>query len=83
MTSQIDPESVAIGRAVRGAIVSAGMSLAEAADQVGIAKRTLSRRVNGTLPFTFPELVKIADVCDIRVSDLAIAAERIAAKAVA
>ncbi len=83
MTSQIDAESVAIGRAVRGALAEAGMSLAEAADRGGFATRTFSRRVNGELPFTFPELVKIAELCDTKVSDLALAAERIAAKVAA
>lgn len=81
MTSQIDPESVAIGRAVRGAIVSAGMSLAEVAERVDIAPRTMSRRVNGALPFTFPELVKIANVCGVKVSELVASAERIVARA--
>lgn len=81
MTSHIDPEAVAIGRAVRGAIATAGLSLAETADLAGITLSTLSRRVNGTLPFTFPELAKIATVCDVKVSDLALAAERIAARA--
>lgn len=81
MTHQIDPEAVAIGRAVRGAIATAGLSLAEAAEATGITTSTLSRRVNGTLPFTYPELVKISSICDVRVSDLALAAERIATKA--
>lgn len=81
MTSHIDPEAVAIGRAVRGAVATAGLTLAEAAEQTGIALSTLSRRVNGTLPFTFPELVKVAMVCGVKVSDLALAAERIALRA--
>lgn len=77
MTSKIDPEAVAIGRAVRGAITTAGLSLPEAADQAGLSLSTLSRRVNGTLPFTFPELVRVAAVCGVRVSELAASAERI------
>lgn len=81
MTSTPDPEAVAIGRAVRGAIATAGLSLSEAADQTDIALSTLSRRVNGTLPFTFPELVRVALLCDVKVSDLALAAERIAGRA--
>lgn len=78
MTSAIDPEAVAIGRAVRGAIAAAGFTLAEAAEESGINLTTLSRRVNGSLPFTFPELVSLATICGIRVSDLALTAERIA-----
>lgn len=77
MTNKIDPEAVAIGRAAKGAITTAGLSLAEAAERSGIPLSTLSRRVNGTLPFSFPELVRIADICDVRVSDLALSAERI------
>jgi hypothetical protein len=77
MTTTIDPESVAIGRAVRGAFAAAGLSLADASVETGIALSTLSRRVNGTLPFTFPELVRIASVCGLRVSDLTLSAERI------
>lgn len=78
MTTQvIDPEAVAIGRAVRGAMATAGLTIGQLATETGISLSTLSRRVNGTLPFTFPELVQIAAVCDVRVSDLALAAERI------
>lgn len=80
MTSQIDPEAVAIGRAVKGALATAGLSLSESADLTGITLSTLSRRVNGTMPFTFPELVRVAKVCGVRVSDLALAAERITGK---
>lgn len=78
MTSQIDTEAVAIGRAVRGAIATAGLTLVEVAAQTDITLTTLSRRVNGSLPFTFPELTQIAKVCGVRVSDLALSAERIA-----
>ena len=77
MTTHFDQEAVAIGRAVRGAIATAGLTVTEAAEQTRIPFRTLSRRVNGTLPFTFPELVRVAEVCGTRVSDLAAAAERI------
>lgn len=78
MTSQIDTEAVAIGRAVRGAIATAGLTLVEVAAQTDITLTTLSRRVNGSLPsFTFPELTQVARVCDVRVSDLVLAAERI------
>lgn len=83
MTSTIDAEAVAIGRAVRGAIATAGLSVAEAADQSDIGLSTFSRRVNGTLPFTFPELVRVARVCGVKVSDLALAAERVAERGAA
>lgn len=78
MTSKFDPEAVAIGRAVKGACATAGLSISEAATAVEMPLSTFSRRVNGTLPFTFPELVRVAEVCGVRASDLALAAERIA-----
>ena len=78
MATPLDPEAVAIGRAVRGAVATAGLSLADAAEQSGIALSTLSRRVNGSLPFTFPELVRVARVCGVRVSEIVQAAERVA-----
>lgn len=71
-----NPEAIAIGRAVRGAIATAGLTQAEVAEQTGIPLKTLSRRVNGSLPFTFPELVKVATLCGVKASDLALAAER-------
>ncbi len=78
MTSQIDHEAVAIGRAVRGAIATAGLTLSQVSELTDITLTTLSRRVNGSLPFTFPELARIATACGVRVSDLALSAERIA-----
>lgn len=78
MASNIDPQAVAIGQAVRGAIAQAGLTQADVAERTGIALNTLSRRINGLLPFTWPELVRIADVTDVSVSDLAAAAVRIA-----
>ena len=83
MAQNIDREAIAIGRAARGAIATAGLSLAEAAAATGITLSTMSRRVNGTLPFTFPELVRLAGACGVRVSDIAASAERILDKAAA
>lgn len=77
MTTPFEPEAVAIGRAVRGALATAGLSVADGAEQTGITLSTFSRRVNGTLPFTFPELIRVADVCGTKVSELAASAERI------
>lgn len=81
MTTSPDPEAVAIGRAVRGAIATAGLSLSDVSAATSIALSTLSRRVNGSLPFTFPELCRVAEVCGVKVSDLALSAERIAQRA--
>ncbi|WP_232676732.1 helix-turn-helix transcriptional regulator [Nocardioides sp. R-C-SC26] len=77
MTTQIDREAVAIGRAVHGAVTAAGLSLAEAAEQSAIPLTTFSRRVNGRLPFTFPELVRVARISGVSVTELATSAERI------
>ena len=78
--AQIDPAAVAIGAAVRGAIAQAGLSQAEAADQTGLSINTLSRRINGTLPFTWPELVRIGAITGVTASDLAATAERLASQ---
>lgn len=80
MSSSFDPRSVAIGRAVKGAITTAGLTLLDVSERTGITTPTLSRRVNGSLPFTFPELCQIAELCGIRASDLAVAAERVISK---
>lgn len=80
---EIDPHAVAIGAAVRGAIAQAGLTQAEVSQQTGIALNTLSRRVNGLLPFTWPEMVTIAEIAGVTVTELVVAAERLAAKAAA
>lgn len=74
----IDPHSVAIGAAVRGAIASAELTQAEAAEGIGVAVNTFSRRINGLLPFTWPELVRVAALTGVPVTELAASAERIA-----
>lgn len=79
----LDPHAVAIGAAVRGAIAQAGLTQAEAAAKIGLSLNTFSRRINGALPFTWPELVRVADAAGVKVSDLATTAERIAARGTA
>lgn len=76
-----DPEAVAIGRAVKAALAAAGWSQADLAERAGMAKNTISRRVNGLLPFTFPELRRVAAALDIPLSALIASAEEIAARA--
>lgn len=76
--AHLEPSAVAIGAAVRGAIAQAGLSQAEASERTGIALNTLSRRVNGLLPFTWPEIVRIANVTGTTASELASIAERLA-----
>jgi len=76
-----DPTAVAIGRAVKAALAAAGRSQADVADQSEIAANTFSRRVNGLIPFTFPELVRVAAALDVPLSSLIASAEEIAARA--
>lgn len=66
-----------MGQAVQGAIAQAGLTQALTAEATGMALNTLSRRINGHLPFTWPELVGIAKVTDLSISDLVASAERI------
>lgn len=74
---RINPLSVAMGQAVRGAIAEAELTQAETATRADMALNTFSRRINGVLPFTWPELVRIADATNRGVSDLVSAAQRI------
>lgn len=75
----VNADSVAIGKAVHSAFVQAGMPrLTEAAAELPMPINTLSRRVNGLIPFTWPELVRVAEVTGVSVTDLAASAVRIA-----
>ena len=78
-----DPLAVAVGRAVRRAIEDAGLTQADAGDSIGLSKRSMSRRITGHLPFTWPELVRVSDVVDVDLSDLLEDAERTAARVAA
>lgn len=73
----IDPHSVAMGQAVRGAIAQADLTQAGTAPLVPMSLNSLSRRINGSLPFTWPELCRIAEVTDLKVSDLIESAQRV------
>lgn len=66
-----------MGQAVRGAIAQADLTQAQAADKIGVALNTFSRRVNGLLPFTWPEIARVAEVTGLSVSELVADAERI------
>lgn len=80
MTSSFVRDSVAMGHAVRGACAQAGMTQAELAGASDMALNTLSRRINGSLPFTWPEIVSISSITGVSVSDLVASAVRIAAR---
>lgn len=66
-----------MGQAAIGAIALAGLTQAQAADKIGVALNTFSRRVNGHLPFSWPEIVRLAEATDMTVSELVANAERI------
>lgn len=75
---RFDPAAVAVGAAVRGAIAQAGLSQAETADLVKMSLNSLSRRINGNLPFTWPEMVRIGKATGTTAAELATTAERLA-----
>jgi transcriptional regulator with XRE-family HTH domain len=67
-----------MGAAVRGAIAQAGLTQAEAATRADMHLNTLSRRINGLLPFTWSEIVRLADVTSTSPTELASTAMRLA-----
>jgi hypothetical protein len=69
-----------MGRAVRGAVARKGWTLAQTGQSIGIAERSMTRRVSGLLPFTWPELVRISEALDIELSEILDVAEREAAQ---
>lgn len=75
MGSRHDPTAVAVGGVVKALIRGQGLTLTQVSELTGINQTTLSRRVNGVLPFTFPELSAIARLCEVKVSDIAAAVE--------
>lgn len=78
--AKFDAEAVAIGDAVRDLLSAHRLTLATTSRLTGVPLATLSRRVNGTLPFTFRELRAIARLCAVSVADIAEAAEQIIAE---
>lgn len=67
----------AVGRAVRGAIAATTHSRADVAESIGLSLKSLDRRILGYLPFTITELMGIAQVCDMSLSELLARVERI------
>lgn len=78
-SNEPDAEAVAIGRAVKGAIVTAGRTQAEVSERAEIPLKTLSRRISGEVPFTFPELIRVARVLRCSLADLTDRAQHILA----
>jgi len=51
-------------------MAATGVTQAIMADRIGISLVSLSRRINGAIPFTWPELVRIAGVLSVSVASL-------------
>lgn len=75
--TQTAATDVAVGRAVRGAIAGSSHSRADVAEAIGLSLRSLDRRILGHLPFTVPELMNIAEICDVPTTELLARVERI------
>lgn len=75
-----DDLTVAIGRTVRSSVGRSDLNLAETAELIGVSERSMSRRVNGDTPFTWPELYRLAEVLKIDLAELLEDAEREVAK---
>lgn len=71
----------AVAGVVSAAISEAGKSQREVAQETGIPLVTLSRRLTGHSPFLITEIGAIAQVLDLRVSELISRAERVTADA--
>lgn len=69
--------AVAIGLVVASVIREADLTLKEFGQQAGIPHVTLSRRINGHVPFTWPELVKVSDVTGVSLAEIADRAQRL------
>jgi hypothetical protein len=66
-----------MGNAVRGVLASAGYSIATAAPELGMGVNTLSRRVNGLLPFTWPEIARVANLTRTPTVEIVATADRL------
>lgn len=65
-----DYETKATARVVRGALVTAGVTHARAAEVLGLPVGTLRLRLYGRSQFTMEELVRIAEMCSLTASEL-------------
>lgn len=55
---------------VRGALVTAGVTHAQAAEELGMPLGTFRLRLYARTPFTVEEVVRIAGMCDMTASEL-------------
>ncbi len=74
-----DSTSSRICGVVRQLLADAGVSQKRASEVTGIPRATLLRRLSGVTPFQTSELVALAALLNVNVSDIVIAAEQDAA----
>jgi hypothetical protein len=55
---------------VRGSLVTAGVTHAQAAEALGMPIGTLRLRLYARTPFTVEEIVRVAEVCGLTASEL-------------
>lgn len=67
--------SRSMAQAVKAAISASRLTQAEVARRADMALNTFSRRMTGSVPFTWPELVRIAAVLGVSCTDLVASAE--------
>lgn len=70
--------SQGVAEVIRSRLAAANISHREAATRTGIPLTTLTRRLNGTSPFSVVELASFAKVFQTTVSRLALEAEEAA-----
>lgn len=78
--AQIDPHAAAIGLAAKTHLTKAGLTLTQYAEVAPMPRNTLSRRINGVLPFTWPEIARLAEVTGSTLADICGTAESILKK---
>lgn len=78
MSTTPDAASRAVARAVSDALRAAGVSQRDAAERSGIPLTTLSRRLTGASPLLYTELVALAGLAGVTVTELAAEVERVA-----
>jgi transcriptional regulator with XRE-family HTH domain len=74
-----DSTSTHISGVVSQLLADAGVSQKRAAEVTGIPRATLIRRLSGVSPFQTTELVALAALLGVNVSDIVLAAEQAAA----
>lgn len=68
--------AVATGRSVKGVAAVRAVDLGDLAERIGIARNSMSRRINGHIPFTWPEMFLVAEALGMEPSEILDAAQR-------